>query len=213
MPNTVSLYKLDTQSTARGQGPFYQYLVTMDGTAGVTTIHSPSGLVSSVNTTTEELTFARAHGLKSGTALKMINRNGALPAGINSNQIYWVNATSSTTIILYDTQANALAGGGTGRVNFTDAGTGVHYIDGTQNRCVYLKGIIGAPTADATVTLASGGVGIIPIPLIAKSVWAKGISTDYLFGTLQGEALGISSTAAGTYLVTVLEEAGNQEVR
>lgn len=74
---------------------------------------------SSTDTLTEQVTFAAAHGLKTGAHAKVRTTGGGLTAGTN----YWVNAVSTTELTFHTTVADALAG--TNDVNLTASITSV----------------------------------------------------------------------------------------
>ena len=65
------------------------------------------------------------HGLHNGTGV-VFNTTGALPTGITSGTTYYARSTAANTFNLYDTPANAIAGGATGRVATTGTQSGTH---------------------------------------------------------------------------------------
>lgn len=89
--------------------------------------------VSNVNTTTETITTSTAHGFTTGDPVcGDIASGGTLPTGLTIQPAYfYANVTGATTLILYDTQANAIAGGATGKVNLSTSGSGTFYITRT----------------------------------------------------------------------------------
>lgn len=62
-----------------------------------------------------------------GTAVQATNSLGALPAGLAEGTLYYIGEVTpdSGQFALYDTRAHAQAGGATGKVAITDAGTGI----------------------------------------------------------------------------------------
>lgn len=76
--------------------------------------------ISSVNTSTDVLTFNDVHRKYTGDAIMF---DGCLPTGIVADKVYFVNKQSSTTMKLYDTRANAVSGGATGLIDITGAVT------------------------------------------------------------------------------------------
>jgi hypothetical protein len=66
-----------------------------------------------------------SHGLGDGTAV-YFTTTGALPTGISANAIYYTYSTGGNTFNLYDSYANAIAGGTTGRVITTGSQSGIH---------------------------------------------------------------------------------------
>ena len=69
------------------------------------------------------------HGLRDGTGVAF-STTGALPTGITAGTTYYAKSTASNTLNLYDTAEHAVAGGSTGRVNTSSAGSGTHTVKG-----------------------------------------------------------------------------------
>lgn len=67
------------------------------------------------------------HGLRAGTGV-VFSTTGALPTGITAGTTYYAKSTGANTFNLYDTEANAIAGGATGRVNTSGSQSGTHTI-------------------------------------------------------------------------------------
>lgn len=65
------------------------------------------------------------HGLLDGTGV-IFSTSGALPTGITAGTTYYSRSTATDTFNLYDTVANAIVGGATGRINTSSAGSGTH---------------------------------------------------------------------------------------
>lgn len=65
------------------------------------------------------------HGLKNGTGI-VFTTTGALPTGVTSGTTYYAGNVATSTFNLYDTQANAVASGSTGRVNTSGSQSGTH---------------------------------------------------------------------------------------
>lgn len=85
--------------------------------------------VSSVNTTTDELT-ATAHGLITGDRFRLRNVGGALPAAtpaLAAVTDYFAIRTGANTLKISDTNAHALAG--TGIFDLTGAGSGTNTVE------------------------------------------------------------------------------------
>lgn len=66
-----------------------------------------------------------AHGLRDGTGL-VLSTTGALPTGLVAGTTYYAKSTAANTFNLYDTAANAIAGGTTGRITTTGTQSGTH---------------------------------------------------------------------------------------
>lgn len=77
-------------------------------------------IVSSVNTTTGVVTFDRSHGITlAGDVIAFVGSNVGNAGGLgqlNAYQEYFTRAPDGVSVKLYDTKANALAGGATGLV-------------------------------------------------------------------------------------------------
>lgn len=74
---------------------------------------------------TSDIITLTAHGFTTG--LKgQVTSSDTLPTGISAATDYFVHVITANTIYLYDTYANAIAGGSTGRVNITNVGAGNH---------------------------------------------------------------------------------------
>lgn len=77
-----------------------------------------------INASTDTLTTATAHLLSAGDEV-MVHATLTQPGGVNRTTRYYANVPTGTTLKLYDTEAHAIAGGSTGLVDITDAGSGV----------------------------------------------------------------------------------------
>lgn len=103
-------------------------------TAGDRLVAAAAGTVKKFDSASKTVTVANAtdiwsstaHGYASGEAVRLSNSGGALPAGTDNATTYYVGRIDADTFYLYDTEANALAGGATGRINASGDGTGTH---------------------------------------------------------------------------------------
>lgn len=143
----------------------------------------PAITVSSVNTTTDELT-AVAHGLTTGDRFRLRNVGGALPAAtpaLAGATDYFALRTGADTLKICDTNAHALAG--TGIFDLTGAGSGTTTVEYGLPYCI--------PTA-----LAAAGTQI-------KSANDQGAwnSLVALYDLLTGQA---QSTYSGVQLAGLL---------
>lgn len=78
-----------------------------------------------VDTTAETIDMTSASiGLSTGDAVVYNINGGTAIGGLTDGTTYYVRAVAAGSISLYDTQAHAIAGGATGKVNLTAAGTG-----------------------------------------------------------------------------------------
>lgn len=71
-----------------------------------------------------------SHGLPTGTGV-VLATTGALPTGLTAGTTYYMKSTGWNTANLYDTKANAVAGGTTGRITTTGTQSGTHTLKGT----------------------------------------------------------------------------------
>ncbi len=85
------------------------------------------------DTGTEIMTTTAPHLLTSGQAIMFdIGSGGALPGGLTGNPtFYYAGVVSETTFKAYDTSANAILNGATGRVNLSTTGSGTCYVSRT----------------------------------------------------------------------------------
>lgn len=78
-----------------------------------------------------DIATATGHKLRTGMPVQVSNTGGGLPAGLSAATTYWVNVIDVNTFYFYDTQAHAIAGGSTGRIDITTAGTGTQTVTTT----------------------------------------------------------------------------------
>lgn len=78
-----------------------------------------------VNTSTELLTTSSAALFVTGDDVK-VSSDGTLPGGLSNSTVYYINKQSATTFFLYNSLANAIAGGATGKIDITSTGSGTH---------------------------------------------------------------------------------------
>jgi len=76
-----------------------------------------------VNTGPDTITLT-GHKFETGDMVTYGNGGGASIGNLTDGNYYYVNDASANTIYLYNTRANAIAGGGTGRVNLVSGGNG-----------------------------------------------------------------------------------------
>jgi len=69
------------------------------------------------------ITSTGNHGLTTGD-LVTYSTAGAAIGGLTNGNSYFAKSINATSFALYDTKANALSGGATGKITFTGAGTG-----------------------------------------------------------------------------------------
>lgn len=98
-----------------------------------------------------EIWTLNSHGFVSGEAVRLTNSGGALPAGSDAVTTYFTGAIDANTFYLYDTRANAVAGGATGRVAVSGDGTGTHSIRLYGDQYIVGKAIEAAATSGQKV--------------------------------------------------------------
>jgi hypothetical protein len=86
-----------------------------------------------VNTTAETIDLTGANtDFASGDGVVYSINGGTVIGGLTDGKTYYVGLTATSGVIsLYDTQAHAIAGGATGKVNLTGAGVGVQTLQRT----------------------------------------------------------------------------------
>ena len=88
-----------------------------------------TGKTVTISNATPAVVTLTNHGLRDGTGVAF-STTGALPTGITAGTTYYAKSTASNTFNLYDTAEHAVAGGSTGRVNTSSAGSGTHTVKG-----------------------------------------------------------------------------------
>ncbi|MEQ2005722.1 MAG: Calx-beta domain-containing protein, partial [Limisphaerales bacterium] len=115
-PYFVILQDANTfQLSASFGGPFVNFSGVGSGTHSyvlATTVLTADSVLGTLNRT--------AHGLVDGTAIRLVNYGGALPAGLVAGRTYYVINAAPNSFKLSQTL------GGTTAEAFTDAGTGIH---------------------------------------------------------------------------------------
>jgi hypothetical protein len=80
-----------------------------------------------VNTTAKTIDLSGANtNFVTGTAVYYSINGGTVIGGLTDATTYFVHRDDAGRISLYDTQAHAISGGATGKVNITSAGVGFH---------------------------------------------------------------------------------------
>lgn len=77
------------------------------------------------NATTNLITTSASTLFVTGDEV-LVSSTGTLPAPLSDSTVYYINRQSTTTYYLYNTYANAIAGGATGRTDITNTGSGTH---------------------------------------------------------------------------------------
>lgn len=74
-----------------------------------------SVIPNTTDTTADTVTFSDPHGWATGVLVKVTETQG----GLTADTLYYVNVINTTTVSFYNTLANAVASGATGKVNLT----------------------------------------------------------------------------------------------
>lgn len=129
-----------------------------------------AGFIASAVAGTDVITTAGSHGFTTGQPIRY---SSSTVGGVSTNTTYYINVISATTHYLYNTRANAVAGGATGRVDVSSSGTAaasdaligegtLFTTELTVGDIVTLANgqviIIGAITSDTVATSLSGYV-------------------------------------------------------
>jgi len=94
----------------------------------------PKIVIASEDTSAETITTATPHGFTTGDVIGFdIGSGGVLPTSTGTviaaqPSYFYVNVTSPTSFMVYNTNANAVAGGATGKANITVLGSGTRYV-------------------------------------------------------------------------------------
>jgi len=108
-----------------------------------------------VNGSTETITTDIAHSFVDGE--KVVYRKNGGSASINTSLVEgftcYVNSTGASTLQLYDTAANAISGGATGRYDLTAATSETHSLDPVRYYANSTVGSIGTDNFDVTITM------------------------------------------------------------
>jgi hypothetical protein len=110
---------------------------------GTNGLPSNNGTGQAFTAATTDICTAAAHGYLTGDQVQVASAT-TLPAGLAAATYYYVHVLTANTFKLSTTLAGAVAG--TGFVDITDTGTGVHTITMKTN----LVGVAGAPSAIIT---------------------------------------------------------------
>ena len=80
-----------------------------------------------VNTTNETISLSGTNFVTGDAVVYSVN-GGTAVGGLTDGTTYYLNRVDMNNVSLYDTQAHAVAGGATGKVNLTAVGTGTGHI-------------------------------------------------------------------------------------
>jgi hypothetical protein len=118
-------------------------------------------LMAGVNTGTEVVTYA-SHGMANGEEIKYYANGGTAMGGLVDATTYYAGVINANTFYVYDTLANAIAAGATGRVNISGTGNDAQYFD-----------LTGAITATAVAALGGGNEEGESVSNLAHTGWVR----------------------------------------
>ena len=125
-----------------------------------------TGKTVTISNATPAVVTLTSHGLRDGTGV-VFSTTGSLPTGVTAGTTYYARSTASNTCNLYDTAEHAIAGGSTGRINTSSAGSGTHTIKSS-----YFLGL----SADALLRYGSPGSERVYDGLVAWNSGRSGAS-------------------------------------
>ena len=141
---------------------------------------------SGVNTTTEVITYT-GHGLTTGDRIKYYNGGSTSIAGLTDATVYYAGVINADTFYVYDTEANAIAAGATGKKNLTGTGNNAQYFD-----------LLDETTATAVATLGGGTEGEESRSNITHTGWVRRtVGTGGRAGRVQYETLVANGSITG----------------
>lgn len=114
-----------------------------------------------VNTSTEVITTTTNHGFRTGDKITYSKNGGTyvVSSALTEGSIHYVNRQSDTTLILYDTAANAITGGATGRRDLTgNAGSETHSLDPVRYIPGSATGTIGTSAFSSQITMVTDNI-------------------------------------------------------
>jgi hypothetical protein len=99
-------------------------------TSGAAVTNATTFAPAAVSTTADTINLGTSTTLKTGDGVTYYAGSGAPIGGLTNGTKYYVNVVSGGTIKLYDTAADAQAGGTTGLMNLTSQGSNGQYLSG-----------------------------------------------------------------------------------
>jgi hypothetical protein len=171
------------------------------GTWGYMTILSgtlATGLTYTANATTNELTTASAHGLVTGSRLRLVG--GTLPTPTVTGTDYYAIVSSTTVLRLATTLANAQAGTA---IDLSDAGSGAltlteQALTAADPLSVLINKEVSHPAWTARALIDNLGAAIDVVGVAEKPVKTLGISNTGTTTLSYQHYLFIESTAGTT---------------
>jgi hypothetical protein len=172
-------------------------------------------VATTVASSTDVLTTGSAHGLTTGSRVRLAVSGGALPTGISASQDYFAIVISTTTYKLATTAALAVAGTA---INLTDDGTGTittneQELNSTDLLAVLLAKEVTHPSwtarsplsAVGASTLVSGNAEKPPKAIVIQNTNAAALEYKhvlYLFGASVTATIGSGTGVLQDYLST-----------
>lgn len=103
-----------------------------------------------IESSTEQINFTSNHNFQTGDAVVYSRNGGSVDIGPEPGT-YYINAFDVNTVMLYDTAANAITGGATGKQGLTASGAETHLLNPVRFVAGSATGTIG--TTDFTLDL------------------------------------------------------------
>jgi hypothetical protein len=192
--NPVSEWAGNTSYTKGQRFSFNNKIYSVIQDATSSSIIKPFGLITSVNGTTDSITFTTPHKLSNGDEVVYSFNGSTGPVGstgiigLVDGSTYWVGVTSSTTVKMYSNRSSALGVGSTGLINLSST-----IIDQTHKFTAgpWQSGATGIFSfANVTTKYVSDGG---PESVIVYFV-TKNASGQYINDPRSGSAAGASAT-------------------
>jgi hypothetical protein len=111
-----------------GTSTFYRYVnASGSESTGISTstIRTFDGSNAGVVVAASDYVVINNHGYSSGQLIQYSHGGGTVIGGLTNESFYYVGKRDNNSFYFYNTEANALVGGVTGRVNISSVGTGV----------------------------------------------------------------------------------------
>ncbi|OGD84181.1 hypothetical protein A2572_03470 [Candidatus Collierbacteria bacterium RIFOXYD1_FULL_40_9] len=105
-----------------------------------------------IESSTEQINFSSNHNFQTGDAVTYSRNGGSIDIGPEPGTFY-INAVDADTVMLYDTAANAISGGATGKQALTASGAETHKLDPIRYISSSATGTIGSTAFTAQITM------------------------------------------------------------
>ncbi len=177
-----------------------------------------------VNTTTNIITLDATHGYNNGEPCYFQDQGGTAPTGMTDGTLYYVRSESSTTISLYTSSAQAIAGGSPGQVDITATGSGTQYIysaaaaiyndsggavtiNVSNGSTPSIRNSDGSSTTvnnNVTVTITINDTSGNAIPGVEVAIFQDNAARTVILASTPTNATGVVSTSAAASLGAII---------